>query len=1112
MPNSVTTVAADSTQTSGTPMPLCYGFIWATGKRLEYYMTENTGTDTTDWWRVGFWGLGEGEWDGCEGLWINDTHTWSSEWDDLQQFHFHRGTDAIIGSGLNPSSEGPDQGCDSFWSLFPSALQPLCYSRIAYYGIHRKQPIENQTNDHQNDPTQWTDIAPIGLWRSTRCRIFDDEGNQTGYAFTTNPVWHWVDFKLRRRYFREYNISLNGGADPIPDAVAALFNWADIYASAKYCGQLISTPMGTRPRFGGNYGFSSQTTSTAIEEQILKVCRGYTRTTAGKISFLIDQPRSSVFTFARNHVMPGTFSPSGKAANLAGNSITATFRDLLVPASADIAGITCTGHEDPTVTTEAPHPYNQGDLIAIGGTNSAYDGVWYVQTVPAGEDVTTLTLASKGSNYPSSVGAGGVIGLIDSRFAKRDPVFNHQQNQYAGGAVGVGIPRALQPLPVTYDLATTTFDQASRIARYEKDRSLGFDASPYVTPETITFKCPSYAQDAAGSGACAKQVQPGDRVSLDPTASYAYQGDWEVMKIVHQPFTGRAAGGGNTITLAADPSSGVEEFTLQPYNEGWMYDSTDAGTAGWSNVPGSDPGNDGDYTAIALADNGVLAFLSLSLMSGKSFDLPSSGFDPANMLAWASPQGYIEEGLVMHVISDCDVDPTTRVGTLVYQDGQGDYWHGELGIAAVTWMGDGTAAALAPGSPMTWLYLTLAGGEEVCFGQGVVADGTTIELPAGFTSAQAFAVAFPHDASPNEPGASGNQAHGVGAYVDAGLVVHLNYQDGSGHTWHGNASVLIFAWKNNSGLVTTQTTGGANWMLYPDSTGMTLGIGMGTFADAATLGLPSAAGAANSLQAIAGPRSFNIVDHPAHGVGGCYVDANSEVHCFFEDGEGNEWTGSADVFALFYEPTGGSGSSAGGITVEVSPAGFAMPVSGQQQFMAQVLGNANQAVNWSVDGIAGGNATVGTIDATGLYSAPSTNGVHQISAASQANTAAVGSVFVTVGSGTAGSGASSEQMVITPGEAEIGLGEQQQFTANVTGYVGTPTIEWSVDGIAGGSAEVGTIDGTGLYTAPETSGGHNITALISGTSVGSGATVVVGSPGGGEYTGGTGGGGRESTQ
>jgi uncharacterized protein (DUF1800 family) len=41
-----------------------------------------------------------------------------------------------------------------------------------------------------------------------------------------------------------------------------------------------------------------------------------------------------------------------------------------------------------------------------------------------------------------------------------------------------------------------------------------------------------------------------------------------------------------------------------------------------------------------------------------------------------------------------------------------------------------------------------------------------------------------------------------------------------------------------------------------------------------------------------------------------------------------------------------------------------------QQFNATVTGNANPAVNWSVSGVAGGNTTVGTISAAGLYTAP----------------------------------------------------------------------------------------------------------------------------------------------
>lgn len=42
-----------------------------------------------------------------------------------------------------------------------------------------------------------------------------------------------------------------------------------------------------------------------------------------------------------------------------------------------------------------------------------------------------------------------------------------------------------------------------------------------------------------------------------------------------------------------------------------------------------------------------------------------------------------------------------------------------------------------------------------------------------------------------------------------------------------------------------------------------------------------------------------------------------------------------------------------------------------QQFTATVTGTTNTAVNWSVNGVAGGNASVGTISTSGLYTAPS---------------------------------------------------------------------------------------------------------------------------------------------
>jgi len=58
------------------------------------------------------------------------------------------------------------------------------------------------------------------------------------------------------------------------------------------------------------------------------------------------------------------------------------------------------------------------------------------------------------------------------------------------------------------------------------------------------------------------------------------------------------------------------------------------------------------------------------------------------------------------------------------------------------------------------------------------------------------------------------------------------------------------------------------------------------------------------------------------------------------------------------------------IALAVLPASLKMQVGTTQLFQASVSNAANQAVTWAVNGIVGGNDTVGTITAAGLYTAP----------------------------------------------------------------------------------------------------------------------------------------------
>ncbi len=57
--------------------------------------------------------------------------------------------------------------------------------------------------------------------------------------------------------------------------------------------------------------------------------------------------------------------------------------------------------------------------------------------------------------------------------------------------------------------------------------------------------------------------------------------------------------------------------------------------------------------------------------------------------------------------------------------------------------------------------------------------------------------------------------------------------------------------------------------------------------------------------------------------------------------------------------------------------------------------------------------------------------------------------------------------MVSPQQAQIRAGGNQQFSATVTGTTNT-AVTWSVNGVNGGNASTGTIDGSGLYTAPGT--------------------------------------------
>src|SRR5467141_3305163 len=132
------------------------------------------------------------------------------------------------------------------------------------------------------------------------------------------------------------------------------------------------------------------------------------------------------------------------------------------------------------------------------------------------------------------------------------------------------------------------------------------------------------------------------------------------------------------------------------------------------------------------------------------------------------------------------------------------------------------------------------------------------------------------------------------------------------------------------------------------------------------------------------------------------------------------------------------------IRIVVVPGSVGVPAGGTQQFAAVVTGGRNE-VTWSAD--------AGSIDGTGLFTAPDRAGTAHITATSSADPRQSGTATVSVLDRT------RITVMLEPQSPMVALGGSQQFTARVGG-TSDGRVVWSVaEGASGGL-----ITEAGLYT------------------------------------------------
>jgi hypothetical protein len=160
------------------------------------------------------------------------------------------------------------------------------------------------------------------------------------------------------------------------------------------------------------------------------------------------------------------------------------------------------------------------------------------------------------------------------------------------------------------------------------------------------------------------------------------------------------------------------------------------------------------------------------------------------------------------------------------------------------------------------------------------------------------------------------------------------------------------------------------------------------------------------------------------------------------------------------------------INVSVVP-GSAQPIAGASvQFSAVVQNAANTAVNWQVNTVPGGNATLGTINPSGLYTAPNSvpnPSTVTITAVLQTDSTKTGSSSVAI--------QPDGPLTISPALSSLTLSQTLQLQVSTPGISNTQVI-WAVDGISNGSSTNGMISASGLYTPPGLAGIHSITAKL----------------------------------
>ena len=193
---------------------------------------------------------------------------------------------------------------------------------------------------------------------------------------------------------------------------------------------------------------------------------------------------------------------------------------------------------------------------------------------------------------------------------------------------------------------------------------------------------------------------------------------------------------------------------------------------------------------------------------------------------------------------------------------------------------------------------------------------------------------------------------------------------------------------------------------------------------------------------------------------------------------------------LVISACGGSKSSSTTVSVTITPTSATVLTNQNQQFQATVTGGSTTVVTWEVNGAPFGNATIGTINSGGLYTAPldvPNPASVTIAAVPVADTSKSATATVTIKLGP--------NLAISPSSLTMAAGAQQAFTVTSNGTAAT-NVAFSLSCKSTATGACGSVTTDGVFTAPlaPPPGGNVIltaTQTENGSTFSTSATITV---------------------